>query len=165
MKNIILIGMSGCGKTTVGKALSEKLEMKFMDTDGEIEKKEGASTSSIFKLKGEKYFRGVERNIIEEIRELEDTVIATGGGMAVFEDNINKLNEVGYTIFLRVKEEVFLERILEDRKRPLAMKGREYLIELYSSRVDKYLKAHKIVDCENKDIDFIVNKIIKILGI
>ncbi|MEW8955691.1 shikimate kinase [Clostridium sp.] len=164
MKNIILIGMSGCGKTTVGKALSENLGMKFMDTDDEIEKKEGISTSNIFKLKGEKYFRKVEKNLIEEISALENTVIATGGGMAVFEDNINKLNEIGYTIFLRVKEEVFLERILEDRKRPLAMKGREYLIELYLSRVDKYLKAHKIVDCENKDIDFIVNEIIKILG-
>lgn len=165
MKNIILIGMSGCGKTTVGKALSEKLEMKFIDTDEKIEKEEGLSTSSIFKLKGEKYFRDLEKKIIEESHNIENTVIATGGGMAVFEDNINKLKKIGYTIFLRVNEETFLERILEDKKRPLAKKGREYLITLYSSRENIYLNAHKVVDCENKNIDFIVDKIIKILEI
>ena len=165
MKNIILIGMSGCGKTTVGKALSEKLGMKFIDTDEKIEKEEELSTSSIFKLKGEKYFRDLEKKIIEESHNIENTVIATGGGMAVFQDNINKLKKIGYTIFLRVKEETFLERILEDKKRPLAKKGREYLITLYSSRENIYLNAHKVVDCENKNIDFIVDEIVKILEI
>ena len=99
-QNIVLIGMPASGKTTVGKALAESLGRSFFDSDEEIVKREGTAVSEIFALKGEKYFRGCESEVIKELSALQSSVIATGGGAVLNPKNTDLLKENGKVFFL-----------------------------------------------------------------
>ncbi len=121
MKNIILIGYMGCGKTTVGKNLARICGYTFLDTDEWIEQQQGRSISEIFATDGEEAFRVMEtqciRTLIDE--KLNGYVISTGGGMPVREINRKLLKKLGKVIYLSVKPETVYERIKGDTKRPL----------------------------------------------
>lgn len=97
-QNIVLIGMMGCGKTTVGKRLSEQLNMPFIDTDVLIEETYGP-IPKLFE-RGEDYFRDAESKIISEIASFEGAVISTGGGVVLREENVKALKEKGFLIFI-----------------------------------------------------------------
>lgn len=99
--NIILIGMPGCGKSTAGKILAEKTGKKFIDSDGEIEKKNGRKISEIFSENGEDFFRKTETEIIKEIGKNFGCIIATGGGSVLKKENRDALIQNGITVYLK----------------------------------------------------------------
>ncbi len=100
-KNIVLIGMPGCGKTTIGRSISSKLNKKFIDVDEYIECKYNKSIPQIFKENGEEYFRNIELKSVEEISNKEDSIISTGGGVIKNEQNIINLKQNGIVSFYR----------------------------------------------------------------
>lgn len=133
-ENIVLIGMPGSGKTTVGKLLAEMLQRDFIDTDAEIVKNHG-DISSIFEEKGESGFREIEAAVIKETSALQGKVIATGGGAVLREENID---------FLKLNGKVYcldrpLEQIAATPDRPLSQ-NRETLEKRYAERYEIYLK-------------------------
>jgi shikimate kinase len=122
---IYLIGLPGCGKSTLGRQLSRKLNFPFIDLDTAIEQREGKAVKEIFKQKGEEYFRKIESETLKRISEgLPDFIMATGGGAPVFFDNMEFMNSFGQTIFLDVPPRVITERILmaDKEERPLLAK-------------------------------------------
>lgn len=119
-KPIILLGFMGVGKTSIGKKLSKQLNWKFVDTDKLIEKKIGLPISEIFNQLGEDFFREQEREILNEIASLENVVVSVGGGLPCFFDNMDRLNEIGTTVYLKLEPEYIVQRLLESKiKRPL----------------------------------------------
>lgn len=143
---IILVGFMGSGKTTFGKQLALKLNYKFIDTDKEIEDLVGMSVKDIFEKKGETYFRVLESQLIKQLK-VKNTVIATGGGMPCFYDNMDCLNKIGVTVYLRFTVEELFERLKQDKvSRPLLQKKSKeelfnYIENLLAQRESFYLKA------------------------
>ena len=139
-ENIVLIGMSGSGKTSVGQALSGMTGLAFVDTDSEIEKSSGIRIPEIFRTRGEAHFRDLEEQTIHEISKRTGCVISTGGGAVLREANIRELRKHGIIVFL--KREV--ETILPDVNRPLADTV-EKIERLYRERLPLYEKAADLV--------------------
>ena len=121
MKNYVLVGYMGCGKTTVGKNLARICNMKFLDTDELIEEKQGRKISDIFATDGEQAFRDMETMVLQEMLNQKKTgyVISTGGGMPVREENRELLKKLGMVFYLKAKPETVYERVKGDTKRPL----------------------------------------------
>lgn len=148
-KNIVLIGMPGCGKTTIGRLLAQRLNINFCDVDEYIENKEKMSISDIFK-KGEIYFRKVEREaVIDIVKKDAPMIIATGGGVIKKESNMIFLKENSMVIFVDRP----LENIISDIDmitRPLLKDGISKIYELYSERYELYKKYcdYEIVNSE-----------------
>lgn len=156
--SIILIGMMGSGKTSVGKLLSEFLGYGFMDTDHAIEKAENNSISSIFETKGENYFRDLETNIISQI-PLYDTIVATGGGLPVFNENMDTLLGMGVLIYLKANPEQILKRLENSNNRPLFQNDMVEFNELLKIRSKFYERAHHVIDVSDKNLQEICNEI------
>lgn len=109
---LFLIGYMGCGKTTLGKKLAAALKYGFVDTDREIEHRERASVNDIFTFAGEEYFRRCEREVLEAaIADPAPKVISTGGGLPVWRDNMERMNAVGLTVYLRRSAENIASRL------------------------------------------------------
>ncbi len=119
MSNVVLIGFMGTGKSTVGKALAQMLGYEFVDSDTEIEKKEGLAVKDIFSQQGESYFRKLESEVIAELANRCSSVIATGGGVVLSDNNMDALRRNSKIICLKAKPEVILERIDKTGRRPL----------------------------------------------
>ena len=121
MKNIILVGYMGCGKTTVGKNLARLCELSFLDTDEFIEKQQGRSISEIFAVDGEAAFRDMETEVLREMiaEKKEGFILSTGGGMPVREENRALLKQLGSVFYLKAEPETIYERVKGDTKRPL----------------------------------------------
>ncbi len=117
--NIYLIGPMGAGKTAVGKQLALQLGLEFLDADAEIERRTGVDIAYIFEKEGEAGFRERERNMIAELSELRQTVIATGGGAVLDPGTRGRLVATGTVIYLRTTIEEQLRRTGQSRKRPL----------------------------------------------
>ena len=118
--NIVLVGYMGSGKTTVGKTLAEKLEMDFLDTDLEIEREQGCSIREIFEEKGEQGFRDIETALLKKLSgNAVNTVIATGGGIVLREENRKLLKKTGKVVLLSASEETTFQRVKNDTGRPL----------------------------------------------
>ena len=145
MNNLIICGFMGSGKTTVGKALAEHLNMEFIDTDAEIVKRQGRSISDIFATDGEQYFRRLETELIKELSEKENLVISLGGGLAANRVNHPYLKAAGRVILLDCDIEETLKRILGDTSRPLTTLGKEDIIERYNLRKPIYQEVADIV--------------------
>lgn len=135
-RNIVLIGMPSCGKTTIGKMLSESLSMQFIDTDAEIEKMTGKAIAQIFEESGEAEFRDIESKAIISAAAQQNCVIATGGGAVLREVNITALKGNGKVYFIDRP----LELLLTTSDRPLSS-NRADLEKRYSERYDIYCKA------------------------
>jgi shikimate kinase len=119
---IFLIGLPGCGKTTLGKQLARHLSINFIDLDQEIEKLVNLPVRTIFKKYGESFFRKQESETLRTLSDAQyDFVMATGGGAPVFHDNIKIMNAVGHTVFLDVPTREITNRIMHSNKeeRPL----------------------------------------------
>lgn len=150
-KNIVLIGMPGSGKTSVGKRLAEALGLTYIDTDQEIEERTGTSIRTIFEVEGEAFFRNLEKLMIREVAGRYGCVIATGGGVILDPENMKALREHG-TIFLLDRRPELLEASYE---RPLA-DTKEKIYALYEERLGLYLAAADVVidPDSGKDVDF-----------
>ena len=116
---VILIGMMGAGKTSVGKALARALGRRFLDADHEIEARCGVSIPTIFELEGESGFRKREAQVIDELTVMPDIVLATGGGAVLLEENRECLASRGIVVYLVARPEDIFERTRHDRNRPL----------------------------------------------
>src|SRR5262249_52928648 len=118
--HVILVGLPGAGKTTVGRAVAEKLSRAFLDLDEEIERRESRRVSQIFGESGEPYFRQKERALTEELREVGHMVLAPGGGWVGDLDVVRLIRPPGRMIYLKASPELALRRLGADRvKRPL----------------------------------------------
>ncbi len=146
---IVLTGFMGSGKTSVGRELSRRLGYPFIDTDVLIEEREGMPISLIFKEKGEDYFRRLECEIVEEVLQRSDVVIATGGGVIKNKRNVENLRRRGIIVWLKTDPEIILKRImLEGGKRPLlnVEEPLEEINKLLSAREGFYMQADTVVE-------------------
>lgn len=140
MKNIVLIGMMGCGKSTCGRLLQQALGMPLVDTDQLIEAREGMTVSDIFAQKGEPYFRDLETAVTRELSQRSGIIIATGGGLPMREENRALLRASGLVVFLnRPAEQIFDGSDLEDR--PLAQQGKADFLRRFQERTPLYRAA------------------------
>jgi shikimate kinase len=164
---IYLIGLPGCGKSTLGRQLSKKLNVPFIDLDTAIEQRERRAVKDIFKLMGEEYFRKVESETLKRISEgLPDFIMATGGGAPVFFDNMQFMNDFGQTIFMDVPARVITERIVKADKeeRPLlAQLGPDELKDqiefLRSQRIRFYNQATHTISADVIQADDVLMKL------
>lgn len=159
-KNIVLVGFMGCGKTSIGKALSQKLHMTMEDTDKLIEDKFDCSVSELFASKGEAYFRQNETLLLEElIGGDKNTVYSMGGGTPVNVVNRPLIRQLGKVVYLRVTPDTVYERLKDDTTRPLLNCADPYkkICTLLESRKEAYEEcADLIVDVDGKTIEEIV---------
>lgn len=118
-KNIILIGLMGTGKTTVGRQLAKRLKRDFYDSDRVIEERTGADIPLIFEKEGEQGFRSRETAIIDELTQMQGIILATGGGAILSEQNRQYLSERGVVIYLKSNLKTLVERTSKDKNRPL----------------------------------------------
>lgn len=147
-ENIVLIGMPGSGKSTIGRILGEKLGLLFIDLDKEIEKYSGQSIPSLFE-KGEDHFRKIESEVAVSFSKQKSLVIATGGGIILREANVEALREKGTIIFLNRKIESIAEDVITST-RPLLTEGVVKLYQIYNERIELYLKYSDIMIENNK---------------
>jgi shikimate kinase len=119
---IFLTGMMGSGKSTIGKLLAEELQLPFFDTDEIISSIEGLEVKDIFSSKGEPYFRQAEHTLVATWK-ISSAIVATGGGLPCFHENMKLLNEKGKTVYLKASTDEITERIWQDQSRPL-VKGK-----------------------------------------
>lgn len=144
MKNIVLIGMMGCGKTTCGQLLADRLNRPFVDCDTLIEGFSGRSIPEIFDSDGEDTFRELESQVIRELSRQDGLVIATGGGAILRQANVAALRENGTIVFLnRTPEEIFDSVSMEGR--PLARNGREDFLATFARRLPSYRTAADVM--------------------
>lgn len=108
MRNIVLIGMMGCGKSTVGRILARDLALELVDTDALVERREGRSIPAIFAVEGEDYFRAKELELVQALAGKQDLVIACGGGLPTREQAVSALRASGVVVWLdRDPEDIF----------------------------------------------------------
>jgi len=139
MKNIVLIGMMGAGKTTVGGLLSKRLGLQLVDTDKLIEAREGITVQELFVEQGEAYFRSMEAGIAQALSLRSDLIIACGGGLPMQEEAMAALKASGIVIWLdRDPENIFDTEDMEGR--PLAQAGREAFLKRAADRRPVYEK-------------------------
>lgn len=155
MTRILLIGFMAAGKTTLGKALARDLGLQFIDLDHYIENRYHSTISQLFTERGEEGFRQIERNMLHEVTEFEDVIIATGGGTPCFYDNMEYMNSMGVTVFLQASVDVIFTRLTIARvQRPL-VKGksadelRQYITAMLEQRNPYYTRAHHTF-CANR---------------
>lgn len=159
MKNIVLIGFMGTGKTAVGRRLAARLGYRYLDTDTILEWQAGCTIAEIFKKQGEAYFRELERSVIQEVARFKRCVISTGGGAVVDPENLALLKKNGLVICLTSSPEKIMERTgRRSGERPL-LAGREPLEEikrLLKLRAPYYEKADWTVDTSDKTVAQVV---------
>lgn len=162
--NIILVGMPGCGKTTIGELLLQKRpEYTLIDTDAVIEKTVGLNICDIFLKYSEDYFRKIEYDTIKMVCKGKNKIISVGGGAFENPDNRNTLLNFGKVFYLKSGIDVLYYRIKDDITRPLlkSKNVQETLSELLKKREYNYQKAHYIIDTDCLNEEEIM---IKILG-
>ena len=120
---IFIVGPMASGKSTLGKKLAQTLEIDFLDTDNEIEKKAGAEISWIFEVEGEDGFRERESKALQKSVEKDNVVISTGGGIVTIEENRDLMIAKGKVVYLKTPIEIQLNRTENDKKRPLLSPG------------------------------------------
>lgn len=144
MKNIILCGMMGCGKTTMAQRLSRRLGRQAADTDALVEEKAGMTISEIFARQGEEVMRDLETAVCRDLSRREDLIVATGGGLPLREENRRLLRENGVVLFLR-RDPGESYDTGDMSLRPLGRQGREAFLARYARREPVYLAFSHII--------------------
>ncbi len=170
MKRIFLIGYMGAGKTTVGKVLSERLGLSFVDLDHYIEGRYHKTIGQLFAEKGEDEFRKIERKMLHEVATFEDILVSTGGGAPCFFDNMLFMNTIGRTVYLKVSVDELAKRLeLAKATRPV-LKGRSgnelksFITEMLEKRDPFYHQAGIVFNAEQMIDEHDVSHIVEALA-
>ena len=148
-KNICIMGLMGSGKSVIGKDLSKYLNLKFYDTDKEIEIKTKMKISEIFEEEGESYFRDIEEKVCIDILSIENCVISLGGGSIISKKIRKIIKKNSYSIYLHVELNNLVNRLKFSRKRPLLNNNSnksEILEKIFKDRKKYYEKADLIIN-------------------
>jgi len=162
--NIFLVGPMGAGKSTVGRQLARTLGRDFYDSDKEIEKRTGVAISWIFEMEGEEGFRAREQKVIEELSDLKNIVLATGGGAVLAEENRRVLRSRGHVIYLSASVEQLMRRTAKDKSRPLLQteNPKQQIADLLALREPLYLDVADIeLRTGEQSIQHVVSGLIK----
>ena len=160
--NIFLVGLMGAGKTSVGRLLAQRLDMKFFDADAEIERITGVKIPVIFEIEGESGFRSREEKMIEQLNAMNGIVLATCGGAVISDTNRRFLKSRGRVIYLRAAPEDLWRRTRRDRNRPLLQTADPLgkLRSLHEQRDPLYREvAHLIVDNGSQSVAHLTSRI------
>ena len=165
MRNIVLVGFMGTGKSCAGKRLSERLGLDFLELDEIIEKKEGASIKDVFEKKGEPYFRKLEKEIVKEASQKKGVIISAGGGAVIDEENFKNLKNGGVIICLEASPDVILQRTRGLATRPLlnVADPKKKIGELLRARFPYYKKSDHCIDTDKLTVEEVVEKIINLV--
>jgi shikimate kinase len=163
-RNIFLVGLMGAGKTTVGRQLAQRLRKQFVDADQEIVRRTGVPINTIFEIEGEEGFRTREAQALESLTQLDDVVLATGGGVVLRPENRARLKARGFVIYLRAQPRDLFLRTRQDRARPLLKTDDPLrrLEELYAIRDPLYREvADLVVDTGRQSVSALVGHLLK----
>ena len=162
-KNIVLIGMMGSGKSTIGYLLSKSIDLKFFDVDKVIEKEEGRKIVNIFETKGEVYFRNLEEKITLKLLKNKKNIISLGGGGFLNKSIKKEVLNNNLSFWLSWKNSTIIKRVLKNKKRPLVFNSsKNNLKKLIRDRTKIYSEANYKINCENLTKNMIVNEIINL---
>lgn len=162
--NIVLVGLSGSGKTTIGKLLEKYLpNLKFVDTDEIIVKQENRSINDIFAKDGEEKFREIEKFVVEKVSKENDLIISTGGGVVLNKENMINLKKNGIVFYLKTSPEVIAERLKNDNTRPLLKVDdvKEKLYKMLEIRGKLYEEADITINTDEKSSEKVSKLIVK----
>jgi shikimate kinase len=162
-KNIVLVGLMGAGKSTIGRHLSKRLNMVFHDSDAAIEQRTGVSIATIFEIEGEVGFRAREEQMITELCGNDNIILATGGGSVLSEKNRKILQYSGHVIYLSTSAKQLYMRIRHDKSRPLMQTEDplQTLTDLLMTREPYYLEvADSIIKTGQQRVSVVIKKIL-----
>ena len=165
--NIFLVGMMGAGKTTVGRALAQKMQMRFADTDKVLVERTGVPVATIFEIEGEEGFRRRESAVLAELAGEPAAIIATGGGAILAAENREVMRRCGTVVYLRARIEHLWERTRHDTNRPLLATPdpRATLTRLLEERDPLYREAaHVVVDTGMQSAGTLAARVMAALG-
>ena len=163
-KNLILTGMMGVGKSTIGRILAKKLKFTFIDIDKLIELKEGCSINVIFKDKGENYFRRLENNITLKELKKTNSVISLGGGAFLNKSIRQNVKKLSVSFWLDVETDLLIKRLEKAKKRPLLYKKnlKDTVKKIYLDRKKTYNEAEFKIKCSYLKSNEIADKVLKL---
>ena len=163
-KSLTLTGLMGVGKSTLGKNLAKKLKFKFIDVDKLIEIREGTSINSIFKNKGESYFRKLECEVTLQVLKKNNTVISLGGGAFLNKSIRENVKKKSISFWLDVNADELIERLKRSKKRPLLYKKdlNDAIKKLYFERKKIYNEADYRIKCSSLKSHEIIDKLLKL---
>lgn len=161
-QNIVLIGMMGCGKSTIGAMLAKELGRELVDTDALIVEREGRSINEIFAVPGEAYFRACELSVSVELGSLQDLIISCGGGLPLQKACIDALKKNSRVFWLR-RDPGETYDSMDTAARPLAQQGRQDFLDRFAAREPVYNSCadHVIEDFSSPEVT--MNKILEVL--
>lgn len=159
MKNIVLIGLPGCGKSTIGRILSQKLKMNFYDLDEFIQELNKKTIEEMFDI-SEEFFRNKETEAIEKMKNINNSIIATGGGTVKKRKNMEMLKRNSIIIYIDRKVELIVEDI-DEEKRPLLKGKKNNIFLLEKERAPLYRLYSDITIENNKNIEEAIDKIME----
>lgn len=159
---VVLVGLMGAGKSTVGRRLAKVLGLEFHDSDQEIVEAAGCSIADIFEFYGEASFRDIERKIITNLLGKEPLIMATGGGAFMQPELRQMIQEHAISVWLRAEIDVLVDRVSRKSTRPLLEKGDKRVImeKLMAERYPVYEQAHIVVDSGNGPHELVVEGIV-----
>ncbi len=163
MRSLVLVGMPGSGKSTVGRSLARRLRLPFHDSDHLIEQRIGCSIRDYFAREGEVAFRDLEQQVLAELARGEPCILATGGGAVLREANRRALRAAGHVIYLRSSPEELWRRLRRDTQRPLLQVADplDKLRQLHAERDPLYRDAaHFIIDTGRPSVPTLVNMVL-----
>ena len=142
-KTVVMVGMMGCGKTAVGRAVAEKLQVPFLDSDHEIEEAAAMSIAEIFERDGESFFRDRETEVVRRLLDGDKCILSTGGGAFMSPHNREMISRLGVSVWLNADIELLWSRVKRKDTRPLLRTAdpKKTLTELFEQRVPSYALA------------------------
>lgn len=163
-KNIVLVGLSGSGKTTIGNILSRLSSYSFVDTDEIIVKLQNRSINEIFAENGEEYFRDLETQVTKEVSDKDCQILSTGGGVVLRDENLKNLKKNGVVFYLKTSVETLLKRLEGDTSRPLLKTDdvKKKLENMLKIRNGLYEKADVVIETDKMSAEETAKEILRI---
>lgn len=163
MKNVILVGMPACGKSTIGVVLAKTMNKGFVDTDILIQQAESRTLQEIIDQEGNDYFHHVEERVLLDF-DGEDYVVATGGSAIYFDRAMDKFKEKGIVVYIKVTLDTILERLNNIRSRGVTLEKGQTIADLYEQRIPLYQKhADVVIEADGLSVEEVVEKMIELV--